>query len=206
VHNRIVSEELRKRIATLTSGDQVPLEEASHYLTKLRLELNAEDQEWEVIPLLRQKCLGEELDPWQVAALRNVGLVNDEGTVDATLKSVVLASVRGDGKNLHIESPFVKDEDRALSEFIVAREQIRRYFDEVQVQQFFAQDPIEDTFSQLKEATKPPPMPNRMGDPDYLKRLLQRAEEAKSAREADPNKTMTPKDKPEPQEGSGRSV
>lgn len=84
----------------------------------------------DLIYFLREVCLGRIIQPEQAQVLIQEQLLTDDGRVDPSMQAVVLSAVRGEGKKLHIISPFTDPLDRAIAEFVNARNYIRSYTDE----------------------------------------------------------------------------
>ncbi|MGL6075466.1 MAG: hypothetical protein ACRC8S_15025 [Fimbriiglobus sp.] len=145
-----------QKFISLANGDRVRLWDAATQLGILETYLHdSDDEEWNLVPLLRQVCLGHKIDPDQTRALIRQELLLPNGTVEPVLKSVVLSAVRGEGQLLHLESPFTNPLDKAMAEYINSREFIRNSLSETEAKEFFAYDPVQEAYEKLKKATDP---------------------------------------------------
>jgi len=106
------------RMVVLANGDQVPIGDASVCYGLLCSHLECPDTEWDAVFYLRMLCLGDAIEREQLTILRQEGLVEADGSVGETMKSIVLSSVRGEGRLLHLDSPFVDPEDRKIAIFL----------------------------------------------------------------------------------------
>lgn len=143
------------RPATLANGATVPLAEAARWLALLESYADDPGLEWEMLHLLRAACLGRRLEPEQLRALVSERLLESGGAVDPTLNAVVLSAVRGEGRVLHLESPFTEPLDRAMADYIRSREYVRAHLDPAAAEAFLAQDPVQDSFERYRDATHP---------------------------------------------------
>ena len=154
------------RTVLLASGATVPLREAVVHYTALVTFAGCNDGEWDVLHLLRQACLGQPLDPGQRLALAREGLLDGAGKIEPVLREVVLASVRGQGRVLYIDCPFVTHLDRAVAEFEGARDVIRTHLDDPQVaREYLQQDRLSDHIDAWRRHLRRGPSP---GDPPPL--------------------------------------
>jgi hypothetical protein len=126
----------------LANGGRVPLEVASANFALLNAYLAEPDSEWDVVYYLREVCLGRPIDPEQTRALVHEKLLAPDGSVDPAMRAVVLSAVRGEGRVLHLASPFTDPTDRALSEFLTARDHIQSYLSDSEVKTVL-DDPVQ---------------------------------------------------------------
>lgn len=129
------------RPVVLANGTRVPLQVAASNLKLLAEHLAVLDSEWDVVYHLREVCLGRPLEPEQTRALVRERVLAPDGTVDPAMRAVVLSAVRGEGRVLHLESPFTDATDRALAEFLMSRDHILCYLDEADAKAVF-DDPV----------------------------------------------------------------
>jgi hypothetical protein len=121
-----MSESSSQRVATLANGEQVPLEEAAHYYGLIRGLLQEPYGEWDVVYYLRQACLGEDLEEEHLRVLRSHQMLTSLDDVEPVLRAVVLASVRGEGRTLYLDSPFVTPHDRLVAGLLDAVNDLER--------------------------------------------------------------------------------
>jgi hypothetical protein len=107
-----------KKTAVLANGDRVSLLDAGFAYGKLRSCLHDPGLEWEVIHYLRELCFGREIEPEQRRALKQEGFLSEADEVDEVTRSVVLSAVRGEGRQLHLVSPFTETYDRVVTEYL----------------------------------------------------------------------------------------
>ncbi|QJW98485.1 hypothetical protein [Frigoriglobus tundricola] len=168
-----------ERTAILANGAVVPLVEAEDRFGRLQNLLRRRDcMEWDGLYFLREVCLGRPIDPEPSATLVHERLLEPDGTPDPVMCAVVLASVRGCGRELHLDSPFTDSLDRALAEFVHARNMIRSDMETAPAEAFIQHDPVEDGLKRLRNA--PPPPEDRLKDPkSYVEDLVRRANKPK---------------------------
>jgi hypothetical protein len=85
-----------------------------------------------------------------------------DGELDPVVRAVVLAAVRGAGRVLHLSSPFTDENDRAVAEFISARDHIRCSLPDDEAQRLLAEDPLpkavrEELLRRHRAAPESPP-------------------------------------------------
>ena len=107
----------------------VPLSVAARNYGLLSSYLEDPDSEWDLAFYLREVCLGRPIDPEQTRALIAEKLLNPDGSPDPGMEAVVLSAVRGEGRALHLATPFTDPLERAMAEFIMAREYIRGHLE-----------------------------------------------------------------------------
>jgi len=100
------------------------------------------DQEWDMVYFLRQVCMGREIEPEPKRALIRERLLQSDGTPAPDMKAVVLSSVRGEDRAIHISSPFTDPVDRAMADFIISREYIRANLPKAVAESFLADDKV----------------------------------------------------------------
>jgi hypothetical protein len=158
------------RVATLANGDRVPLWQAAHQYAIVKGYLESPDSEWNLVYYLRQLCLGREVEPEQRAALAREALIGEDGRVDPVLNAVMLSAVRGEERLLHLDSPFVDVQDRLITEFLVARDELPR--------EVLAAIAAEDPGRAITEAVNDTPVPPDAGMlPDKIRDILRRKTE-----------------------------
>lgn len=157
------------RLVTLANGSTVPLGRAAAQLGILRSYLDLQDTEWDAVYYLREVCLGRSIEPEQAQTLARARLLHPDGTVDPVLRAVVLSAVRGQGRVLHLDSPFTDPLDQALANYAHACNTIESYLDPEQARSFFANSPL-----QLGDAIRDaaPPIPPGFTD-EILRRMRQ---------------------------------
>lgn len=135
------------RIATLANGEAVPLARAAAVYSRLDSYLRHSDAEWDIPYFLREVCLGRSIEPEQSRVLAREGLLAPDGRPDPDVRAVVLAAVRGEGRLLHLSSPFTDADDRAVAEFLNARDHIASLLPEAEARSLLA-DPLPDLLRQ----------------------------------------------------------
>lgn len=115
---------LHHRTAVLSNGSAVTLAEAVKWFDRLQSAKDADDLEWEPLYHLRQLALGKTIAPEAVQTFIRAGLLGSDGTLDNRFREIILSSIRGEDRDLHLESPFTEKLDRSLAEFVHAREVI----------------------------------------------------------------------------------
>jgi hypothetical protein len=148
---------LKMREVVLANGDRVSLQDAALRHMRLRAQLALEEEEWDVVYHLREICLGREIDPEPERFLIREGWLCEDGTADPALRSVVLSCVRGEGRLLHLDSPYTEPLDRALAEFFISREQLLAQLDPADAQILFEKPQHEKGFDALREASREGP-------------------------------------------------
>ena len=113
-----MNEDLINRPVILANGDQVPLDLAASAWREIRSCQDLLDLERDTLYFLRQVCLGQQIEPDQERSLLRLGMLDENHGISPLLKSVVLSSVRGEGRILHVDSPFTNPLDQAIAEFI----------------------------------------------------------------------------------------
>lgn len=171
-----MSHEFNTRTALLCNGSSVPLMAAVSALAKLHTHLEVPEAEWDVAYHLRELALGRDLAPEQVRTLVREGVLEADGKLDPVLKAVVLAAVRGSGRVLHVDSPFVDPLDGKIADFVLARDYLHAFTDRGVGDAFVANDPL-----RILDEVGPgdtdgvPPAPERLQNPqEFLRRILDR--------------------------------
>jgi hypothetical protein len=134
---RFMTKDFKDRTVTLSNGAGVSLLESARCFAVLQGFLDSPDSEWNLIYYLRQQCLGKTIDDEQRAALIREGLLEADGSASSAIEATVLSSVHGDGRILHLVSPFTEREDRMISEYIIARDELPEHV----LDQISASDP-----------------------------------------------------------------
>lgn len=129
-----------ERISLLANGASVPLATAAPYFALLRSHLDNPDAEWDVVFHLRETCLGRKLEPEQIRTLAAEGLLGRDGRPDPVLRAVVLSAVRGEGRALHLVSPFTDPVDRAIVEYLAAKDYLSTALEPAEARELFADD------------------------------------------------------------------
>lgn len=124
-----MSESRLTRPVVLANGDRVPLIAAATSYGHLSDYLTDPDSDWDVVYYLREMCLGRDIEPEQSRALIHARLVEADGVPGAAMRAVVLSAVRGEGRHLHLDSPFTDPLDRSIAEFITARHYLHSFLD-----------------------------------------------------------------------------
>lgn len=156
----------------LATGVRLPLDEVAATLLLLGRLLADPDGDRELVLRLREACLTDHPIPEGVRArLAAEGFLSEDGAVVPFVREVVKAAVRGEGRDLHLVSPFVRPWDRTRSDLIVARETVRAALPPHEAAQLLggtpgAGDPasgswIERTFRRrFRDGNPPPPSLN----------------------------------------------
>lgn len=142
------------RSIVLANGSRVPLARAATNLALLTDYLSDPDSDWDIVYYLREVCLGRRIEPEQTKALIKEQLLLPDGSVDPAMEAVVLSAVRGEGRVLHIGSPFTDSLDRAMAEFVNARNFVRSQLDEPDAEAFLRDDPARHALDLLKPPKK----------------------------------------------------
>jgi hypothetical protein len=145
------------RVIQLSSGVRWPLRTVAGCVGQLEAYLDTDDpKERDLVYFLRQVCLGQKISDEQREALRTYGLLQtSDGQLEPQMKDVVLAAVRGEGRALHVVSPFTDSWDRALSDFLNARIRIRSEIDDRgEYEAFLKDDPLQQYADKLLEKGK----------------------------------------------------
>lgn len=108
-----------------------------------------------MVYLLRRACLGQAIDADHARALTGERLLRPDGTVEPVLREIVLSSVRGQGRLLHLDSPFTETLDRVMAEYIQSREYVRCSLPLREAEAFLASDPVERSVRRVLKATAP---------------------------------------------------
>lgn len=162
------------RFATLTTGETAPLVPAARALARLQDLLDCPDAEWDLAYHLRELCLGRPVDPQPLRTLTQERLVGPDGEVDPTLRAVVLAAVRGCGRVLHLEPPFVDRVDQRIAEFVAAREYLEVELASDEFANLLAGD---DALGRAGRALAEPPVPpDLQDDATFARRIRRKAE------------------------------
>ena len=160
-----MTKSIKDRVATLANGDCVSLQQAAHQYAVVKGYLESPDSEWNLIYYLRQLCLGREVELDQRAALTRESLIGNDGAIDPVLNAVILSAVRGEGRLLHLDSPFVDTQDRLIAEFLVARDELPR--------EVLADITAGDLRRSVAEAISDTPVPPSVGLlPDKIRDIL----------------------------------
>jgi hypothetical protein len=145
---------LNNRVAILANGDRLPLGIAVLHQMQLVGQMALQDLEWDVVYHLREVCLGRSIDREPERFLIREGFLLEDGTVEPGLRSVVLSSVRGEERQLHLDSPFTDHVDRALAEFFGSREILLAHLPRGESQQLFEKPQFDRALDLLRQ---PPP-------------------------------------------------
>jgi hypothetical protein len=145
-----MSNDQLERTIVLANSARLPLGAVAIAYGLLSSHLADPDSDWDVVYHLRQVCLGHPIEPEQTRALIREKVLMPDGSLDPVLEAVVLSSVRGEGRNLHLDSPFTDSLDRAMAEFINAREYIRSRMEVPEAEGFIADDPTKQIRDSLR--------------------------------------------------------
>jgi hypothetical protein len=168
------------RLALLANGDTVPLPEAASHYALLRSYGQTDWLAWDPLPLLREVCLGKDIDPEQRREMAANGILPADGSVPDALRSVVLSAVRGHGKYLTVDCPFTDERDRILAEYELAREAVRSHLDPPVAAAFLRYDPTQTATDQFVQGLQREDGGTKTGDPmSYAERIIRMAEERK---------------------------
>lgn len=162
------------RQVLLANGDRVALGVAVQQCGRLAAALQLDEDEWDVVYHLREVCLDRGIEPEVKQFLINEGYLGPDGSVDPALRSIVLAAVRGEGRVLRVESPYVDPLDRARAEFLGAREQLLAQLDPDERAAVFDKPPLERHLDTLRETFGGTPSPTAAEQRSFLKKLKER--------------------------------
>ena len=98
------------------------------------------DLEWDVVYFLRELCLGRSVDKEPLQTLRQEGLIASDDGVDPVMKAVGLSAVRGEGRHLHVGSPFTDPKHRAVALFLHSKALIELLLPEADVAAVMSED------------------------------------------------------------------
>jgi len=134
----------------------MPLSVAASYYAVLESYLADPDSEWDVAYFLRELCLGREIEPEQMRALNVEGslLFDDTGELFPEMRAVVLSSLRGEGRQLHVASPFTDPLDRAIAQYMIARDYIRTRLDDHEAKSTLEYDPVDQELRRFRRHRK----------------------------------------------------
>lgn len=150
----------------------MPLVPAARALALLQDHLDLPDAEWDVLYFLRELCLGRSIEHDQLQTLKSVNLITTDGEIDSTLKSIVLAAVRGSGRVLHIDSPFVERIDQRIAEFVSARDYLQVELSHEEFRQLIDGESMLDRVRQTLEDM---PLPHGLEDSEgFARRIRER--------------------------------
>lgn len=158
---------IESRIAQLSTGEVVPLLSAARWLSHLSDCVRTPDDEWDIVYHLRQACLGHPPAPEIMAALAADDFVTADGEVDPVVRAVVLAAVRGEGRALHLVSPFTEASDRMIANFVAAREYLEVELSPAEFQELLAGD---GTADRVRAALQSFPLPPDVADAESFAR------------------------------------
>jgi hypothetical protein len=166
-----------KRDIVLANGASVPLIRAAANFGILRESLAPDHEGWSSAALLRKVCFDQPIEEEQRQTLQTQGLLNQEGEVDPVMREVVLASLRGTGKQLYLDSPFTEDWDRTLADLLNAREEIRTHLNPHQASELLMDEPVEDLINLLRHQNRVEKKSlKKIDSKEFLKRALERAD------------------------------
>lgn len=165
------------REVLLANGDRVALGVAVRQCGRLTAALQSNEAEWDIVYHLREVCLGQVIEPEAERFLIHEGYLGRDGAVDPALRSVVLAAVRGEGRVLRVESPYVDPLDRARAEFLGAREQLLAQLDPAERAAVFDKPPLERHLDALRETFGGTPQPTPGEQRSFLKKLKDRLDQ-----------------------------
>lgn len=174
---------LRTRDTVLANGGRVPLADAVDHYDRLRAAVGADDNEWDVLYHLRELALGRPVEDIVRRSFARDGLLDPDGELDATFRDVILSSVRGQDRVLHLDSPFTDSLDRSLAEYVTARQDVEaaaalRQLDPEQARTLL----FPDRLDHAPDARPPAPaqdVPPHLEDPkSFAERVLKRSNPA----------------------------
>lgn len=94
----------------LSNGSRVLADKVAYWLREIRDLAEGDETDREMLATLRKLALGEKVHPEltaQLQTLKDDYFLKDDGQLHEELGQVILASVRGVGKALHVDPPFV---------------------------------------------------------------------------------------------------
>lgn len=170
------------RVTTLSNGETVPLLTAARWFALLGSHQELPDLEWDAVYHLREVCLGRPLEPEQTRTLVHEGLLTPDGRVDPVLRAVVLAGVRGEGRVLHLDSPFTNPLDRAVADFVRAHDYLAAHLPPVEAEELFR----DDLGTVVKRAVESTPLPPGLGSGHLVREILRRSNQGDPGRPPNP--------------------
>jgi hypothetical protein len=201
-----MTKDLRERMATLANGAAVPISKVVAVLGKLDRCLSQPDSEWEVVFYLRELCFGREVEPEHVRALIAEGLLDEDGRLESGVRDVVLSAVRGEGRSLHLDSPFTDPDARSVANFLNGRDYISSFLPEDEAKVYLDAANLEDQIRQVlrsqEEAARPAQTDPRSSDGELppisesmIDRILRNSGIRKTPRPGDPPADDPPADR-----------
>jgi len=145
-----MSENSHERLVVLANGASVSLGAVVANLGLLRSYLESPDSEWDVVYHLREVCLGRTIDAETARTLIHEGLLQPDGNVETDLRAVVLSAVRGEGRLLHVTSPFTDPLDRAMVEYLNADDYLESHLERSAKEAFLADNPLKNLRAAIK--------------------------------------------------------
>lgn len=154
------------RLALLSTGARVPLLAAAVILGQLDRLLDGTPEDRALVVKLRQACLTDS-PPTQPDRASLVGLdfATDDGVIDAEVKEVVKACLRGAGMGVRMTSPFVSPWDQTLSNLVLSHLSVRGALAEAEADAVIAEA---DAIAGSGSHRSPGP------EPSWLARVLKR--------------------------------
>jgi hypothetical protein len=143
-----------KKLVVLANGASIPLEVAAWNLGLLSNYLSNPDLEWDGVYYLREVCLGRPIEREQAQTLVREQLLLPNGKPDLAMQAVVLSAVRGEGRVLHLDSPFTDPTERAIADFLGARDYLRSYLSEEDIRAVSSHDSLGRVIDLLHESKK----------------------------------------------------
>jgi hypothetical protein len=141
--------DLWNRSSLLATGVRAPLLNVAITLNALGTLLNGPPTDRQIVADLRRVCVEDSRFEGEVLArMQAEGFAERDGSVVPVVRTVVLASIRGEAKGLTLVSPFVEDLDRTLSDLIRVREDIRAIYSQQEAEQLLL-----DTVQQLPKTS-----------------------------------------------------
>lgn len=140
----MAGEDLFAKEVILSNGEIVPRSTATQVLLVLDgLLSSAVPGDRHLVFCLREACLGREWpEHTDKARLQGLGHLEANGSVNADVKAVVLAAIRGEGSSLSIVSPFTTRWDRILSDLARSRYLVRLRLPEDTAELLIASDDL----------------------------------------------------------------
>ena len=116
---------LFRKSVVLSNGARHPIGLVAAHVGLLESYADGDARDRDVLDALRRTCLGLPISGEARHALQSEKLLDGRGEPPPALKDVVLSSVRGDGKALHVLPPFTDPWDRTIANLFLARAAVR---------------------------------------------------------------------------------
>lgn len=168
------------REVTLANGAVVPFLQAEGLYSHLVSFASVPgSQELMLLGRLRAWCFGHSLSPEDLAQLQQADFVGKDGKLHPVLREVVLASLRGQGSSLYLDSPFTKHADRDVSEVMAGLRRLQAGCSQEEWRQFttgLVESPWTNNETLGEMVKESGVFPEHTPPPGSLERLLDRLE------------------------------